>query len=303
MPTVNRKVLLLGWDDRLRLTEPTGPAPLALTQALATQNTLSVILPHLPTGERMPNAHVTGLGDLSLLQFEQAAGGPVARPAGEWEAPAAPYIGASADLAEPSTTPFASQESPLAHPAAVAPTAAPVAQETSAPAGGAANPAAAPEEAPATPALPLHLVFSNDQATLAEALEALHTSEPSGADLNFRVIQYARFATRLANAEDFEVIYASEWPVWLAGLEIRHLTGRPLVLHVHSLATDRNSANDRGWGLELERLALRRADLVLATSEAIAQRLREEYDLPAERLCVVDAQNDVALSEALRMAG
>jgi len=114
------------------------------------------------------------------------------------------------------------------------------------------------------------------------------------------VIQYARFATRLALSEQFAVIYAMDWPVWLAALEIRQATGRPLALHVHSLATDRDTPADRGWGLELERLALRRADLVLADSEAVAQRLIEEYDLPAEQVRVVAAFDDEALLAALR---
>jgi hypothetical protein len=144
------------------------------------------------------------------------------------------------------------------------------------------------------------LMLSHDRATLSEALETLRTNPADSADLNFRVIQYARFATRLAMAEQFAVIYAMDWPVWLAALEIRQATGRPLVLQVHSLATDRNTPADRGWGLELERLALRRADLVLADSDVIAQRLLEEYSLSVNQVRVVSAYDEDALLAALR---
>jgi hypothetical protein len=143
------------------------------------------------------------------------------------------------------------------------------------------------------------------QSVLTVALEALRTPAVSDADLNFRVIQYARFATRLAASQEFAVIYAADWQAWLAGLELRQLTGKPLVLHVHSLAQDRNTAADRGWVLELERLALRRADLVLAASSALALRVLELHELPPQRvrrLSAAAAQDPARLAEAILAA-
>jgi|GEM_PF-6342544 len=122
------------------------------------------------------------------------------------------------------------------------------------------------------------------QSVLDVALESLRTESADDAGLNFRVIQYARFATRVAASQDFAVIYASDWPSWLAGMEIRQLTGKPLVLYVHTLAQDRGTAADRGWVMELERLALRRADLVLTASSALALRVLELHELPPQRV-------------------
>ncbi|UOQ71935.1 glycosyltransferase [Hymenobacter cellulosilyticus] len=136
------------------------------------------------------------------------------------------------------------------------------------------------------------------QASFVQALKALDNAE-NDADLNFRVIQYARFATPLAVSQPFGVVYAADWHAWLAALEIRQLTGRPMVLHVQSLAADRDSPADRGWILELERLALRRADLVLATTETLAQRLTSFYNIPAARIRVVAADDTTALNAAL----
>ncbi|WBA43810.1 glycosyltransferase family 4 protein [Hymenobacter canadensis] len=143
------------------------------------------------------------------------------------------------------------------------------------------------------------------QSVLTIALEALRTPAVSDADLNFRVIQYARFATRLAASQEFAVIYAADWQAWLAGMELRQLTGKPLVLHLHSLAQDRDTAADRGWVLELERLALRRADLVLAASSALALRVLELHDLPPQRvrrLSAAAAQDPARLAEAILVA-
>jgi hypothetical protein len=83
-------------------------------------------------------------------------------------------------------------------------------------------------------------------------------------------------------------------------MEIRQQTGRPLVLHVHSLAQDRNTPADRGWIQELERLTMRRADLVLAASDTIAQRLRAAYPLLSQQLQVVHPDDTETLTNILR---
>jgi len=299
MNSQNFTLLLLGWDDVPQHSGSPQPAPLELARSLAPQTTLSVILPHLPgaADSTVPHAHVTGIADLPLAELESAAGAPMVRPAGEWQAPAAPYQGASHNVEEDETLPqtpaiggLLNQDSFASNVAEPSTDEAQDLEELSAPTSIVTEPVSTFNP----------LLLSHDRATLTEALETLRTPPVDGADLNFQVIQYARFATRLALAEQFAVIYAMDWPVWLAALEIRQATGRPLVLHVHSLATDRDTPADRGWGLELERLALRRADLVLADSEAIAKRLTEEYDLAPDQVRVVAAYDDEALLAALR---
>jgi hypothetical protein len=122
-----------------------------------------------------------------------------------------------------------------------------------------------------------------ERTTPHHALAVLNNELDQEANLNFRVIQYARFATPVVADKPFEVIYAAEWPTWLAAMEIRQRTGRPLVLHVHSLCTDRNTTDDRGWIQALERLAIRRADLVIVDSEEICHRVRQLYNIPLHR--------------------
>jgi hypothetical protein len=108
------------------------------------------------------------------------------------------------------------------------------------------------------------------------ALRPVATHYPA-ADLNFQIIQYARFAVPVALAElGFAVIYAPAWPTWLAAQELRQRTGRPLVLHLASLATPAGESAETaaGWMAELQRQALHRADVVLAETPALAQRLQ-----------------------------
>jgi hypothetical protein len=101
------------------------------------------------------------------------------------------------------------------------------------------------------------------------------------APLPFRVIQYARFAAQLmAGGAGFDLIFSAAWPTWLAAVEIRQLTGRPLVLYVAELPSVQAPRQSRGWLLELERQALRRADVVLVPDAAFARKLSESYRLP-----------------------
>lgn len=124
-------------------------------------------------------------------------------------------------------------------------------------------------------------------------------------DLNYQIIQYARLAVPLALAEpEFAAIYAPAWPTWLAAQELRQRTGQPLVLHVAALAAADNETIDTaaGWVAELQRQALRRADLILAETSILAQRLRRELGLHYGMVLTVPAAEAEAVAQALRTA-
>lgn len=305
MENPNLKVLLLGWDETLHITDPDQSDSMSLLQALAAQTTLTAILPHLPAdaAQLVHRARLTGLDTLDAADLQALA---TSRVAGAWQVPAAPYVGAS----EPAPDPYVEQSAASAatrpengaqnsppellqidEQAAATEPGVEEAHDLSQPADDLSPNAPAPTFKVAP------IEFAADRATLRSLLEVLPDAP---GDLNFQIIQYTRFATHLALREQFGVIYAPEWPVWLAGLEIRQMSSKPLVLHVHSLALDRDTADDRGWILELERLALRRATLVLAASEELAARLESAYDVAADRIRVVADHDDDALTAALR---
>lgn len=129
------------------------------------------------------------------------------------------------------------------------------------------------------------------RASLTQGLAALHRA-PAGAavppafglsdELHYRVIQYARFAAYvLDGGKDFGVIYAPDWPTWLAALEIRARTRRPLVVHLRLLAAESAAPAERGWLLELERMVLRFAHTVLVTGDELRAQALRHYPLLA----------------------
>ena len=123
-------------------------------------------------------------------------------------------------------------------------------------------------------------------------------------DLNSQVIRYARLALPTALAEgQFGVIYAPAWPTWLAAIELRQRTTCPLVLHLPALAAGRQPADTAaGWPAEIQRQALRQADLVLVETYALARRLRRELGLDSGAVRVVAGADTAAIARALHRA-
>lgn len=135
---------------------------------------------------------------------------------------------------------------------------------------------------------------------------ALRAPQPfESPNLNFQVIQYARFAVPLALAQTpFTAIYAPAWPTWLAAQELRYRTRQPLVLHVATLAASEEDSisTATGWQAELQRQALQGADLILAETPALAHRLRRDLGLPLDLVRTVPAADAAAVAQALRTA-
>ena len=148
-------------------------------------------------------------------------------------------------------------------------------------------------EEPAPPAAPTAAVEAAALPTPVILLPALE-------GLNFRMIQYARRAAQLVRTRrDFRIIYAPNWPAWLAALEIRNVSGQPLVVYMASLAADFAAPAERGWLLGVERMTLRRATLILVPDEDLRRRLRTQYGATIGAVRVVAATDEPQVQQVL----
>jgi glycosyltransferase involved in cell wall biosynthesis len=111
--------------------------------------------------------------------------------------------------------------------------------------------------------------------------------ESYGPDIQRKVYLFSRLADLLSRKLDFRIIHAHDWVTYPAGLRIRARTGKPLVLHVHALETDRAGSEVRNEVYELERRALNRADAIIAVSEYTRDQLGRHYGIPKHRVAVV----------------
>lgn len=111
-----------------------------------------------------------------------------------------------------------------------------------------------------------------------------------GRDLIAEAQRYASLVTASVRTE-FDVIHAHDWLTFPAGLALASLAGRPLVVHVHSTEADRSGGRPSGAvgrsAEDIERLAVRAADRVIAVSSGIRRACVEHYGANARNVCVV----------------
>lgn len=119
---------------------------------------------------------------------------------------------------------------------------------------------------------------------LEDNLNVFSLGELYGEDLIHKVIQFAKYTARLASNKDFDIIHCHDWMTFLAGIEIKALTGKPLVLHVHALEYDRSGPESRNFVYEVERWAMHYADAVLPVSHYTGNIIRTHYDVDPSKI-------------------
>ena len=117
-----------------------------------------------------------------------------------------------------------------------------------------------------------------------------------GPDLMSEVLRYSRLAAAIALRENFDVIHAHDWMTYPAGMLIKRLTGKPLVVHIHATEYDRSGTNINEQVAGIERAGLLAADIVVAVSRLTRRTVIEKYGVPSEKAVVV--YNAVARHEA-----
>jgi glycogen(starch) synthase len=104
--------------------------------------------------------------------------------------------------------------------------------------------------------------------------------------------EYEAAMGAIVNSHEFDLIHAHDWLTFRAGMRARELSGKPLVVHVHSVESDR-AGGITGNPLvhEIESLGLMSADHIVAVSELTKQKIIDEYHIPAAKITV--AHNSV----------
>lgn len=119
---------------------------------------------------------------------------------------------------------------------------------------------------------------------------------PYGPDLFSEAERYAQAAGLIARRVAFDVIHAHEWLTVPAALRARRVSGRPVVLHVHALESDRSGGSADARIVAIERQGLQEADLVIAVSRYTKRMIVERYGIDPGKIRVV--HNAVSRSEA-----
>lgn len=133
---------------------------------------------------------------------------------------------------------------------------------------------------------------------LSERRRAPETATVYGPDLIAEVLRYSRAGGILARTLSFDMIHAHDWMTVPAALLARRISGRPLVLHIHSLEYDRSGEAVDERICAIERAGLERADRIIAVSHRTKRMIVERYAIDPQKIFVV--HNAVSRAEARR---
>lgn len=119
-----------------------------------------------------------------------------------------------------------------------------------------------------------------------------------GGDLMDQVHRYAHFALAAARREQFDVIHAHDWLTYPAGMWIARMSGKPLVVHVHSTEFDRSGLHVNQPVYDIERRGMHAAMLVIAVSQLTKNTIVARYGVHPDKVEVVYNGVDLAPTQA-----
>jgi len=113
--------------------------------------------------------------------------------------------------------------------------------------------------------------------------------------------QYAKLALRLCRTRKFDVIHAHDWMTYPAGMALARVTGKPLVVHIHSTEFDRSGEHVHQAVYDIERRGMHAAIRVIAVSELTKNIVTSRYAVDNTKVEVV--YNGIESNETPRLDG
>ncbi|MCL5112997.1 MAG: glycosyltransferase family 4 protein [Patescibacteria group bacterium] len=153
-----------------------------------------------------------------------------------------------------------------------------------------------------TPASPEGVVSVERLGVAYDTLKYVYPEESKEEyyDLFSQVKMYEEATLRLALTKNFDILHAHDWLTFRAALRIKEIKNCPIILHVHSVESDR-AGHKIGNPLifDIEELALNLADRVIAVSEHTKQSIIQNYNVPADKIEVV--HNSINVEELIEL--
>lgn len=106
-------------------------------------------------------------------------------------------------------------------------------------------------------------------------------------DLLERVRAYTDAAVRSALTKDFDIIHANDWLTALAGIKIKELTGKKLIVTIHSTEYTRTIGHPWKFIEDIERMAVQKADVVVTVSESSKNMISRLYNVLPDKIKVI----------------
>lgn len=125
-------------------------------------------------------------------------------------------------------------------------------------------------------------------AELAALIESAGASDAHyGGDLFSEIERYAKLAAIIGSREQFDLVHAHDWMTYRAGIAAAAITGKPLIVHVHSTEFDRSGEHVNQRIYDIERQGMHFANRVICVSHLTKSIVASRYGVPADKVDVV----------------
>ena len=108
-----------------------------------------------------------------------------------------------------------------------------------------------------------------------------------GPNLLEEVQQYGLVGAEIARQRNFDIIHVHDWLTFKAGIAAKGISGKPLVVHVHSTEFDRAGENVDVRIFEIEREGMEAADQIIAVSQWTKNIITSRYSISPDKVKVV----------------
>lgn len=115
----------------------------------------------------------------------------------------------------------------------------------------------------------------------------IHFSGKYGPTLFDEINNYAVVAKTIANENKFDLIHAHDWLTFPAGVAAKQISGKPLVVHVHSTDFDRSGGAINPSIFEIEKQGMVEADEIITVSNLTKKRLIDQYQISSKKITTV----------------
>lgn len=115
-------------------------------------------------------------------------------------------------------------------------------------------------------------------------------------DLHGQSALYEQAVEKIVKLAEFNVIHAHDWLTCRAAIRAKEISGAPLIVHIHSIESDRAGVEFGGNPMvrEIEESSMLLADKIIAVSNHTKRSIVREYGIPADKITVVHNSFDAA---------
>jgi len=108
-----------------------------------------------------------------------------------------------------------------------------------------------------------------------------------GRNLLEEVMKYSYIGRALGKEESFDIIHAHDWMTYPAAISAKEVSGKPLVVHVHSTEYDRSWVRPNKSIIGIEREGFGKADKIIAVSFYTKNMIISKYGVSPDKIEVV----------------